>query len=56
MWLGTGSAVPTALPKLACELLREANRMNVGATRVDLRPEDERGIFGSVQTIDDARQ
>jgi len=43
-------------PNWRAELLGQTNRMKIGTARVHLRPEDERGIFGGVQTFDDARQ
>jgi hypothetical protein len=38
------------------KFLGQTNRMSIGATRVNLRSEDEHGTFGGVQTVDDARQ
>src|SRR5260370_18002214 len=43
-------------PYRRAELFGQANRMSIGTTRVDLRPEHKDGIFGSVQTAVDARQ
>ena len=43
-------------PNRRTEFLGQTNRMSIGARRIDLRREDKRGIFGGVQTFDDARQ
>src|SRR6266478_5324392 len=38
-------------PNWRAEFLGQANRKWIAATGVDLRPEDQRGILGSVQTF-----
>jgi hypothetical protein len=43
-------------PDRRVKLLSQTNRMSIGATRVDLRSEDKHGMFGGIQTFDDARQ